>query len=103
MNVHQPNNIGNMANERLRVNPANMEQITAVNVHPVSSGVIVEFIGRDGDGEVSVRSHELVNPPDEDDRVLRPQGNLPRTEYGRIADRLTEFGYELRVPERVST
>lgn len=77
-----------------------MESDTAVNLHRFGDGLLVEVVGTDPDGEVSVRSFEF-EPVEPGATTVRPRSSLPSSTTMMLEEHIAAAGYEL-VTKRVN-
>ena len=76
-----------------------MNPVTTINVHRFASGILLEMIGHDSHGEISVRSFEFEYHDGEHSKIV-PRSSLPSMEALLIEDTLAEHGYELHHPNK---
>lgn len=71
-----------------------MEDVTSVNLHRFGTGLLVEILGRDQGGDISIRSYELEFV-DDSTSVVHPRAPLSTMATALIDELLTEHGYTL--------
>ena len=69
-----------------------MDTLTTVNLHHFGSGLLVEVIGQDDRGDISVRSYELDFAEDDSSTVVS-RTPLPQVTVRYVEELLNDHGY----------